>query len=529
MNSHDPAMLARLMGLMCEAIALRGAGQIPAALHALDSALALDPGFIPLHMQRAGLLEEAGNHAAAVAAYEACLDIAPAFGDARAAHRQALAKLAAHSEAALAAAAAPHIPNLELALATALYKLDRAPQALIHVERALAADPAHFPALTLRADILLQLNRHEEALSSYPDHAADAGEQRALAAFNRADILRRMGRVDDALHGYDEALRLHPGFAQARVGRAHMLLMRGDFEQGWREHEARHDIAELARSRVRSANPSWRPGEDIRGKHLLLWAEQGLGDTLQFARYIGLAASMAGHTTACVPPGLLPLLAPSFPECSFVVNDKAPPSHDIHASLLSLPLLLDLPDPAQAPAPPYLHADARRTADWREKLDAACGPARRPRIGLAWAGRQYATIHASRDIPLAQLAPLFDLPADFISLQPDIPAGDLGAREALGGRLHEAALQDWADTAALMETLDLVVSVDTAVAHLAGALGRPAFLMLRFESEWRWGLQSGRSAWYPGTRLFRQQVRGEWGAVVEQVAAACRERFASGR
>jgi tetratricopeptide (TPR) repeat protein len=521
MNNHDPAALARLMGLMCEAIALRGAGQFAAALAALDQALALDPGFIPIHMQRAGLLEEGGDHAAAVAAYEACLEVAPDFADARAAHRLALENLVAQCDAALADAPGESLSDIEFKLAGALFKLQRLPQALARIDRALTAAPGHFPSLALRADILLRLNRHEEALAVYHGQPALSDEQRALAAFNRADILRQMGAVDEALAGYDEALRLHPGFAQAQVGRAHMLLMRGDYAQGWRQHEGRNDIAELAGRRLRSDSPSWRPGEDPGGKHLLLWAEQGLGDTLQFARYIGAAAARAARTTVCVPPGLLPLLAPSFPDCDFVVDDKSPPPHDLQLSLLSLPLLLDLPDPGRAPATPYLQADAQRAAAWRERLDARLGAAgHRPRIGIAWAGRQYATIHYSRDIPLAQLAPLFDLPADFISLQPEIPGGDAAARAALGERLHEVGLEDWADTAALMQTLDLVISVDTAVAHLAGALDLPALLMLRFEGEWRWGLNPGSNGWYPRTRLLRQQARGQWDGVVARAASA---------
>ncbi|MBP0597131.1 glycosyltransferase family protein [Herbaspirillum sp. LeCh32-8] len=525
MNNPHPATLARLMGLMCEAIALRAAGQLPQAVDALDQALALDAGFIPAHMQRADLLAQAGRHADAVAACEACLEIAPDFADARIVHAQLLAQLAAQCESELADGAAADSFPLQFTLAQARYKSGQMRQALVAVEAALAsgaAGPLHFPARALRADILLRLNRHEEALASYGDVAGLDDEQRALASHNRADILRQMGQVGPAQEGYGEALRQCPDLHQARVGRAHMLLMRGDFEEGWREHEARHHIPELAARRVRSAQPPWRRGDDLRGRHVLLWAEQGLGDTLQFARYIPLVAALAARVTVCVPPGLLSLLAQSFPGCDFVVNDKAPPLHDLYASLLSLPWLLALPEPGQAPSSPYLQADDQAVADWRARLDAMTASApRRPRIGIAWAGRQYATIHYSRDIALEQLAPLFALPADFISLQPVVPAGDADARAALGERLHAPPLQDWADTAALIQGLDLVISVDTAVAHLAGALRRPCLLMLRYEGEWRWGLAPQHTAWYPGTRLYRQQRRGEWDAVVEQVTAAC--------
>ncbi|KAF1036847.1 MAG: Beta-barrel assembly-enhancing protease [Herbaspirillum frisingense] len=529
MTNHDPATLARLMGLMCEAIALRGAGRHREALAALDQALALDPGFIPIHLQRADLLTETGDHLGAVAACEACLDIAPAFGDARVAHREALVRLVAQCEAQLAEGGAGDPSAMAFTLARALYKLDRPQEALAGMDRAQATGPGSLAMRALRADILLRLNRHEEALDGYTPAGTEDAEQAALHAFNRADIQWRMGRFDAALASFEEALRLHPDFAEARVGRAHLLLMGGKYREGWREHEARFGIDQLARRQFQGDSAPWRSGEDIRGKRVLLWAEQGQGDALQFARYVAPVAALARQVTVCAPPGLLPLLAPAFPAVDFVAGEQDAPPHDCHASLLSLPFLLDLADPLQGPQPPYLHVDPMRVQNWQERLDAAFATAgdapRRPRIGIAWAGRQYATIHHSRDVPLAELAPMFDLPVDFVSLQAEVPAGDAAAWAALEGRLQVFRFEDWADTAALAQALDLVITVDTAVAHLAGALGLPAFLMLRLEGEWRWGLQPGRTDWYPSLRLFRQQARGQWGGVVEAIAGACRDRF----
>jgi len=526
MTISDPAILAQLMGLMCEAIALRGAGQPEAALAALDQALALDEQFLPVQMLRADLFEQERRWADAVAAYEACLDIAPDFDDARSAHRLALASLAEHCRLQLDDAALGVRQQAAIAhtLAQTLLKLDQAEQALAAIDLALVQAPAQLAHQALRADILLRLNRHEEAQACYGAVDPADADAAALQAFNRGDILWRMGQVEAAQASFERALQLQADFAQARVGRAHLLLMQGDFRQGWAEHEYRFQIAELARRSIQADSLRWRPGNDLVDKHVLLWAEQGQGDTLQFARYIAVVVQQAARVTLCAPAALLPLLAQSFPTIDCVTTAAQAGPHDLHASLMSLPWLLDLPDSAQGPQPPYLCIDEARVQAWRDQFDAML-PMRRPRIGIAWAGRQYATIHHSRDLPLAELAPLLELPADFVSLQKEIPAADLAIHADLGHRLHAVALDDWADTAALVGALDLVISVDTAVVHLAGALGVPAFLPLRLAGEWRWGRQDSRSDWYPSLQLFRQPVRGQWAPVVQALVAACRARF----
>lgn len=538
MMISDPAILARVMALMCEAIALRGAEQPEAALAVLDQALALDPAFLPVHMQRAELLEQLARWEAAVAAYDACLDIAPDFADAISAQRRALEALAGHCRSRLAEPelAPSQQIALRLLLGQTLLKLDHPETALAETDAALLLAADALPVRALHADILLRLNRHEEALRCYPDRPAgpspapsDAARI-AVESYNRSDILWRMGELAQAQASVEQALRWQPEFAQARVAQAHLLLMQEDYQRGWAGHEARFGIAELARRVPAFDSPPWRRGEVLAGKHVLLWAEQGQGDTLQFARYISVVAARAERVSLCAPASLLPLLAASFPgiDCVSLPQQAAP--HDLHASLLSLPWLLDLPHPRQSPAPPYLRVDPQAVQDWRLRLDAELGgpdgaDRRRPRIGLAWAGRQYATIHHSRDLPLAELAPLMALPVDLVSLQREIPRNDGATHAALGPRLLSVALADWADTAALAGALDLVISVDTAVAHLAAALGRPTWLALRRAGEWRWGLQQARTDWYPTMRLFRQHERGQWATVVQEMVAACRAQF----
>ncbi|MFJ3044901.1 tetratricopeptide repeat protein [Herbaspirillum chlorophenolicum] len=519
MNNLDAARLEQLMSLMCDAIALGGAGMHEPALEKVAAGLAIEPEFIPLLMQRGRLQEQAGYFQAAVASYEACLALSPVLADARAARTQALHALVGQCDHELLLS-----PSLQASLrkAEALFKLGLPEQALEAIAPAVAAIPSNFPVLNLHADILLRLNRHEEALACYESEAAlDSGADMALIQFNRGNVLRQMGRFDDALSCYEQALSRHPGFAEARVARSHLLLMAGRYEEGWREHEARRSIARIRRADVRSPSVQWQPGMALAGKTVLLWAEQGLGDSLQFARYIPDVVQRTEQVIVCVPPELLPLLQPSFPACRFVDNDKALPPHDVHAPLLSLPLLLDRPDPAHGPLRPYLTADPVRVADWAARLGKRGSSLRRPRIGIVWAGRQYGAVNHTRDLALAQLKPVLDAEADFICLQQSVSMSDRQYADTLHN-LQALPLKDWGDTAALLANLDLVISVDSAVAHLAGALGMPVLLMLRLEGEWRWGLQPDRSAWYPGMRLFRQRERGNWGGVAEEVAAAVR-------
>lgn len=514
MNILDAARLEQLMSLMCEAIALGGAGMHGAALEKVAAGLAIEPEFFPLLMQRGRLQEQAGDFQAAVASYEECLALSPTLADAAAARTQALYALAEKCDSSLAGPLTAEASGIGAVKARALFKLGLYEPALEAL--ALGAMPDDFSLRNLRADILLRLNRHEQALACY-EQAAGSGADMALIQFNRGNVLRQMGRFGEALSCYEQAVSRHPDFAEARVARSHLLLMAGRYEEGWREHEARRAIARISRADVRSPSPPWQPGMALAGKTVLLWAEQGQGDSLQFARYLPLVAQRAGQTIVCVPPGLLPLLQRSFPMCCFIDNDKALPAHDLHAPLLSLPLLLERPDPAQGPLPPYLAADPARVADWAARLAGS----RRPRIGIAWAGRQYGDVNHTRDLALAQLQPLLAADADFISLQQAVPEADRPCAGTLP-HLQTFALDDWDDTAALAANLDLVVSIDSAVAHLAGALDIPVALMLRLEGEWRWGPQPERSAWYPRMRLFRQRQRGRWESVVEEVAALVR-------
>jgi hypothetical protein len=330
-----------------------------------------------------------------------------------------------------------------------------------------------------------------------------------------------LGRLDEARASFDRAVGIRPDFAQARWNRAQAMLLAGDFAQGWREHEWRLKAhPELQRA---FAQPLWLGEVPLDGKTILLHAEQGLGDTLQFCRYAPLVAARGGRVVLEVQKPLVDLMRDLPGVAAVVARGEPLPDFDLHCPLLSLPLAfgtrLDT-IPAQMP---YLGAPAERAAGWEARLT------KRPRIGLVWSGNAGHKRDRARSIPLYALMPVFDLDAaTFVSLQKEARAADAAVLKQTAKLIDVGAeLETFADTAALIRQLDLVIAVDTSVAHLAGALGKPLWLLLPAAPDWRWLAGREDSPWYPTARLFRQTVTRAWGPVVARVRAALEEMIAS--
>ena len=348
--------------------------------------------------------------------------------------------------------------------------------------------------------------------------APDAPE----AHFNLGAALHDLRRLREADAAYRESLRLRPDFADAHNNRAYSLLLAGRYAEGWREYEWRWKTKHMAGGVRGFAAPLWM-GEPLEGRTLLLHAEQGLGDTLQFCRYAPLIAG-AGKLIIEVQPPLKRLMA-SLPGAIEVVARGEPlPAFDLHCPLMSLPLALDETHGAIPAAIPYLGADPDAAARWRQRLAGFATP----RVGLVWAGNshlgfpEFAAVDARRSVTLAAMAPLAEVPGvSFVSLQkgaPSAQAADPPDGMVLGD--FTAELNDFADTAALIDGLDLVISVDTSVAHLAGAMGKPVWVLNRYDTCWRWLLNRNNSPWYPTLRLFRQPSPADWDSVMRNVAKA---------
>lgn len=400
----------------------------------------------------------------------------------------------------------------------ALLELGRPREALDDFERVLAEDPHHFEALGNCGNALIKLNRPQDAVAVY-DRALAKEPENAQLLTNRAVALRRLDRPREALMSASRALLATPNFAQARFVESVARLTLGDFAAGWRGYESRWSIGLLASQRRGFTVPLWlgrqTPDLSLDGKTILLHAEQGFGDTLQFVRYAALVAGRgAAKVVVEVQRELKPLLAGVAGVDAVIARGDPLPHFDLHCPLLSLPLAFAT-ELTTIPADlPYIAAADEKLALWRDRL-----PPRRPHIGVTWSGDRGHDNDLNRSIALDALRPLFDV-ADvaFVSLQHDVREND----EAVWRRLPnlyriETKFADFADTVAAVALMDAVIAVDTAVAHLAGAMAKPVFLLLPYAADFRWLRERPDSPWYPTARLYRQPAFGDWQSAIEAV------------
>lgn len=393
----------------------------------------------------------------------------------------------------------------------------RLEEALIAFERAAALQPGNSELWARCAFALQRLGRFADAFDR-SNHALAIEPGHVNARINRAVTLYFLRRWSDALADFAEVLRARPGEAGARYNSSLIHLAMGDYEAGWAEYEARWVMSDVPPESIGSAQPRWQ-GES--GGTVLLWGEQGLGDILQFCRYAP-PASRLSKVILQVPQPLLRLVR-NMPGVTAVIAEHSnKPLHDWQCPLMSLPRVFQTRIDTIPADMPYLHADPGLVAQWSERVSRLPGL----RVGLAWAGNSRLTDAAAnaadrrRSLTPAQIAPLTHVPGvTVVSLQK-------GATELLPPEIPICdwtdELTDLADTAALIMALDLVISVDTSVAHLAGALGRPVWIMNRFDACWRWLDGRDDSPWYPTARLFRQLVPGDWLNVIDRVAGALR-------
>ncbi|MDR3483271.1 MAG: tetratricopeptide repeat-containing glycosyltransferase family protein [Burkholderiaceae bacterium] len=354
---------------------------------------------------------------------------------------------------------------------------------------------------------------HRQALAIEPDNV--------IALCNLGSTQDDMGRESEAAACYERALQIAPHFAQAQWHASLHKLLAGDFTEGWKQYEWRWQTDAFAATVRRFTQAKWLGRESLQGKTILLHAEQGLGDTLQFCRYAKPVAERGATVVLQVPPALKSLLAGLAGVTQVIGDDEPAPPFDFHCPLLSLPLACGSSHADLPAGMPYLFAEPTTAAAWRTRLAETAAP----RIGVAWSGNPLHRHDYKRSIGLADFATLFCDSAQFVCLQKELRESDAAALDAHPELLRFGAeLQDFAQTAALIDTLDLVITVDTAVAHLAGAMGKPVWILLPFQPDWRWQKQRTDSPWYPSARLFRQAALGDWHSVVGAVRHALAQR-----
>jgi tetratricopeptide (TPR) repeat protein len=503
------------------ALALGGLNRPAEALLCFDRALALHPADADTLANRALALSRLGRFDDALAGFDAALRLSPRHVRAMDNRGTVLLKLGRHQEALDSHAAALRADPSDAAAhnhrGVVLHALHRDREALAAYNRALALNSDDAEAHNNRATALQALDHHGEALAAY-DRAISLRPDYADALGNRGVLLQMTGRAHDAIASFDAALTIRPNDAHLRFTASLCRLLLGDHDTGWRDFEHRWDHPLMAADQRDFAQPRWR-GEPT--GTVLLHAEQGFGDTLQFCRYVPLVADRGVRVVLEVQPALVRLLRRLDARITVIARGETPPPFDWHCPLLSLPLTLRVPI---LPADGYLRADPDRVSLWRHRL--APHPGRK--IGLVWAGspRHHSPVlraaDRGRSLELHRLEPLATVPDTiFVSLQKGEPAAQ--ARTPKLPLLdYTGELDDFDDTAALVAALDLVISVDTAMVHLAGGLGAPVWMLNRYDTCWRWLLDRTDSPWYPSARLFRQPALGDWDSVIAAVAAAAR-------
>jgi tetratricopeptide (TPR) repeat protein len=432
-------------------------------------------------------------------------------------------KLAAE-EARRALAIDPNMAAAWSNLGVALYELKDYEEAAQAQRKAIAAAPNFAQAHSNLGNALHALKRFDEAIAAYR-RALDIDPNFADGWANLGTTLHHSGSFDDGIVALRRAVALAPHHANAHSGLGILLLMRGDFAEGWDEYEWRLRSSE--RKGPRFPEKPWE-GESLAGRHIYVQAEQGFGDTLQFARYLPLLAARAGSVTLRVHQQLVTLLRESLPGITVLGDRGDPAPYQCDAVLLSLPRLVKTRRETIPAQVPYLRAPADALQRWRERLGTMSGL----KVGLVWAGNPEHVNDHRRSVELTLLGPLFAVRgASFVSLQVGPRAADLKklapsltlprerGREGVGAIEDlSPALSDFVESAAAVSALDLVITVDTSMAHLAGALGKPVWVLLPHVTDWRWMLQRNDNSWYPTMRLFRQEQSEHWPAVIARVA-----------
>jgi tetratricopeptide (TPR) repeat protein len=436
------------------------------ALQALDKALALNPGYVDAHITRGTIFADRGEYALALDCYD----------------------------------------------------------------RALTLDAARFETHFNRAHVLAALGRNDEAVAGYTQ-VLDLAPGHVDALNNRGNILRFLNQHERALADYARAGELAPDFARAHVNRALCLFALGRFEEAWGPYEWRFGTPDLAPIIQGFTEPRWYGQETLAGKSILLVAEQGLGDTLQFCRFVQTLAARGAVVRLMVPAALKRLLSGLGGLAAIYDEKEDRPASDFYCPLLSVPLALGLTR-AAIPGAVYLAAEESKVAQWAARLSGHAGP----RVGLVWAGNPQKHLAAlsvdpQRSLPLAAFAPLGKRTGiTWISLQKGEPRQELAALRAApwaGPDILDLTdeLKDFADTAALVANLDLVISCDTAVGHLAGGMGKPVWILNRANACWRYPIDRTDSPWYPTVRVFHQPRPGDWDAVIAAVDAELAKAF----
>jgi tetratricopeptide (TPR) repeat protein len=531
-------------------------GRAQEALASYERAIALHPSYVQAHFNRGNALQSLSRLEDALLSYAQVLSLEPGHAAAYSNQGNALLKLGRLDQALMsyerAVAIEPDVAEVFYNRGNALHLLDRDPEAVASYDQAIALRPIYAEAYSNRGNALQQLRRLDEALASYDQalrlkpgyaeasynrgnalHQAELWEQ-AVASYQQAidwqpeqsafhynlgNTFKELNRLALAVASYDRATALDPGHAEGHWNKSLALLLDGQLRAGWQLYEWRWKTTNAGFKLRPFAQPLWLGIESLRGKTILLHAEQGLGDTLQFCRYAKPVKALGARVVLEVQEPLRDLLLglDGVDEC--VAAGQALPDFDFQCPLLSLPLAFSCDLHTITRERSYLPKPQPKLAHWRARLGQTQGQTHSLRVGLVWSGNPLHQNDRRRSVALADLLSHLPEGLAYVSLQKELREGDLQLLQERGVRSFAEELHDFTDTAALCELVDLVISIDTSVAHLAGALGTPCWVMLPWVPDWRWLLGRDDSPWYASLRLYRQDASRAWAPVLQRVAA----------
>lgn len=524
-------------------------GRTEAALGNYRRATEIKPEFTDAFFRQANALLKLNRSSEALVNFNHALKLNPNYVPALVGRGAVLLGLQQNAEALVncdrVVKLMPDSPEAFLNKSAALQNLGRYEEALTSCERALVLNPEYLDALINQGTALSALNRYREALESYqsalrirPDcvdallgmsialfHLSRCAESvecctaalgfepgRAQAYLNRGLALMGMNQSDLALQNFAEAIELNPTYADAHFNESLCRLLIGEFDSGWKLYEWRWQTPQLAAEKRRFSQPLWTGKQSLQEKTILVHCEQGFGDTIQFCRYTALLAARGATVVLEVQAGLKTLLVNLTGARRILDRSESPPLFDYHSPLMSLPLAFNT-SMTSIPAPvAYIIHNEHRAIVWQARL----GQKLKPRIGIVWSGSVGHKNDLNRSVPFAEFCALLSNEIQFISLQKEVRSTDRLLLDQHSEVAHYGNdLRDFTETAALIANVDLVISVDTSVAHLAGAMGKPLWLLLPFSPDWRWLLDRMDSPWYPSFRLYRQTLSNDWSSVIK--------------
>jgi tetratricopeptide (TPR) repeat protein len=500
-------------------LALQGHNQLEGAISSYDKVLALRPDFAEAWSNRGAALQGLSQLDAAIASYDHAIKIKPDYAEAWSNRGVALHRLnrldAAVASFDKAIALRPFFAEAYNNRGLALSDLKLFGSAIASYDQAIRIKPEYAEAWYNRGNAQEELKELEAALESYYQ-AIRIRPNYAEALCNQGLALQQLNMLDAAVASYDKVIAIKPHFSAAYLNKSLALLLRGEYDKGWEMYEWRWKTNDFRLPKRSFIQQIWLGNFHIKGTTILLHSEQSYGDTIQFCRYVEFVAELGARVILEVEQPLIGLLRQLDGVAEFVVKGAPLPAFDCHCPLMSLALAFNTTLDSIPSFPKYLSSEKEKVAEWSGRL----GDRKKPRIGLVWSSHTKHYNVQNRSVQLSSLVKHLPPEFEYVSLQKEVLDDDRATLRSHANITHYGdELKDFTDTAALCELMDLVISVDTSVAHLSAALGKPTWVLTSFSPSWRWLLDRTDSPWYPGVKLYRQEAIGQWEPVFERVRA----------